>query len=177
MIPYFDIQGDDPRIYRIARIEKYIDRRGQIREAIAYGQLEKEIVVWYDLKRVKQTFSCWIVPTISKWENTRNWSQEAKNLSTTNRLSLKGGRGNSRGTERGRGRGSRGSGSTRGNYNQSYNQDYNTYPEDSGVGRGGPIGQSRRDQSYGSNYGSNIRRDGSRERWEDREVRPGRRER
>merc|ERR1712208_31812 len=71
-----DSQGDDPNIYRIARIEKYIDRRGQIREAIAYGQLEKEIMVWYDLERVKQTFSRWIVPTISKWENTRNWIQE-----------------------------------------------------------------------------------------------------
>ena len=34
---YQDTQGDEPRIYRIARIEKYIDRRGQIKEATAYG--------------------------------------------------------------------------------------------------------------------------------------------
>ena len=64
---YQDAEGDDPRSHRIARIEKYIDKKGQIKEFLAYGQMEKDILVWYDLEKLKQTFSCWIVPTVSKW--------------------------------------------------------------------------------------------------------------
>ena len=34
---YQDTEGDDPRSHRIARIEKYIDKKGQIKEVLAYG--------------------------------------------------------------------------------------------------------------------------------------------
>ena len=39
------VEGDDPRLYRMARIEKYIDVRGQTKEAIAYGKLKKYLFV------------------------------------------------------------------------------------------------------------------------------------
>ena len=164
---YQDIKGEEARTFRIARIEKYIDRKGQIREALAYGQMESEIIVWYDMELIKHTFSKWIVLEVSKWENTRNWNPEARTVSTTHRPNSRGGRGNPRGTDRGRGRGSRGAGSNRGSYNQShsqyYNQGYEADLEDSGAVRGGQIGQSRRDQGFG-------RRDNSRSRWEEDEA-------
>ena len=58
-----------------------------------------------------------------------------------------------------------------------YYQGYTTDLEDLGIGRGGSIGHSRRDQSYGSNPGSSSRRDDSKEKWEDYESRQGRNER
>ena len=127
------VEGDDPRLYRIARIEKYIDVRGQTKEAIAYGQLKKDLLVWYDLEKKQQAFPHWVIPVIPKWENTENWHAGSRNLNTTEGSSLRGGRGyrgNDRGTERGRGRGNRGG--------------YRIETEDardSGIGRGAPIGQ------------------------------------
>ena len=44
------VEWDDLRLYRMARIEKYIDARGQTWEAIAYGKLKKDLQVWYDLE-------------------------------------------------------------------------------------------------------------------------------
>ena len=41
-------------LYRMARIEKFIDARGQTKEAIAYGKLKKDLLVWYDLEKLLQ---------------------------------------------------------------------------------------------------------------------------
>ena len=59
-------EGDDPRLYRIGRIEKYIDKRGQTREAEAYGKLKRDLVVWYDLEKMQQIFHHWVIPVVSR---------------------------------------------------------------------------------------------------------------
>ena len=115
---YKDTKGDDPKTYRVARIEKYIDIEGKIREVLAYGAKDVELLVWYDIDDIKATFSNWIIPEESRWENTRDWNPDAKKAKDIQRTDSRGGgRGNPRGNDRGRGRGNRGNarGTARGN--------------------------------------------------------------
>ena len=67
--------GPAARGWRIARIEKYLDEEGRIKEAFAYGDDEKNILVWYDLEEFKRHFSNWIEPNPDKppYENTRRF--------------------------------------------------------------------------------------------------------
>ena len=67
--------GPAARGWRIARIEKYLDEEGRIKEAFAYGDDEKNILVWYDLEEFKRRFSNWIEPNPDKppYENTRRF--------------------------------------------------------------------------------------------------------
>ena len=64
--------------YLVGRIEKYIDSDGVIREAIAYGTKESELLVWYHLDDIKRTFVKFVFPDVSKWENTKTWKIEYK---------------------------------------------------------------------------------------------------
>ena len=53
MPKYSNITGST-RGWRIARIEKYLDDEGRNKEAFAYGDDEKNILVWYDLEEFKK---------------------------------------------------------------------------------------------------------------------------
>ena len=65
--------GGDPKNYRIARRERYVNEKGQIQEAMAYGTEKKYLLVWYDLDEVLAAFPKWVVPPTPKWENTGKW--------------------------------------------------------------------------------------------------------
>ena len=66
-----DTTGDEIFTYRIARIEKYIDSEGRVREALAYGDRDVELMVWYNLEELRTTFTNWRIPEVSIWQNTR----------------------------------------------------------------------------------------------------------
>ena len=49
--------GPTARGWRTAMIERYLDDEERIKEAFAYGDDEKNILVWYDLGEFKGKFS------------------------------------------------------------------------------------------------------------------------
>ena len=52
--------------YRVARIEKYIDKEGVIREALSYGDKDFQLMVWYNMEEMKQAFISWKVPEVGQ---------------------------------------------------------------------------------------------------------------
>ena len=48
--------GGDPKNYRIARRERYVNEEGLIQEAMAYGTEKKDLLVWYVLDEVLAAF-------------------------------------------------------------------------------------------------------------------------
>ena len=85
----------DIRSYLVGRIENYSD--SVIREAIAYGIKESELLVWYHFEDMKRTFVKFVFPDVSKWENTKTWKIEYKSDPITRTRK----RGNLRGYARG----------------------------------------------------------------------------
>ena len=71
-----DLNGDNFYTYRVARIEKYVDKYGTMREALSYGDKDTHLMVWYDLGEIRTAFSSWKVPEESQWVNTREWNPE-----------------------------------------------------------------------------------------------------
>ena len=54
--------GSNPRQRRVARVEKYRDEEGVIREAFAFGDSDKNLLVWYSLEAFRAQFYNWIEP-------------------------------------------------------------------------------------------------------------------
>ena len=55
-VPKFsDHVGSEPRNYKVARREKYIDEEGKLKEAISYGLDENSLTVWYDLEALRSS--------------------------------------------------------------------------------------------------------------------------
>ena len=53
-----------------SQLECYQDDHGKLREAFAYGDDEKNILVWYDLKEFKKEYSSWVEPK-PQYENSK----------------------------------------------------------------------------------------------------------
>ena len=146
-VPKHDfVSGGEPKNYRIARREKYFDKKGQIQEAMAYGTEKRDQLVWYNLNEMLAALPKWVIPTISRyqWENTENWYNGLYRRMDQERASQRGANRGSRGSDRGRGRASGGSSRSESIYDE-------TREENSGIGRGRAIGTYRRDQSYERN--------------------------
>ena len=62
------------RSYKACRIETFIDVEGNKHKALAYGEEDKGLVVWYDLKDIQATFPNWTIPESSNIENKRQIS-------------------------------------------------------------------------------------------------------
>ena len=69
--------GPNARGWRVASIECYQDDHGRLREAFAYGDDEKNILVWYDLKEFKKEYSSWVEPK-PQYENTKRFFEGLK---------------------------------------------------------------------------------------------------
>ena len=70
--PIGNFEGSDPRNYKVARNETYIDEDGVQKEAVSFS-LEDGLTVWYDLAEIKQAIPLWIPPTTAVYENIRHW--------------------------------------------------------------------------------------------------------
>ena len=46
----------------MARNEKYVDKDGNVKEAISYGTKYTELIIWYDFEEIKNFFKNWTVP-------------------------------------------------------------------------------------------------------------------
>ena len=62
--------GSDPRNYKIARKERYIDEEGTQREAVSYS-VEEGLTIWYDMDEIKQAIPLWKPHREDLYENTR----------------------------------------------------------------------------------------------------------
>ena len=51
--------GGDPKSYKVARKEKYINEEGEQREAISYG-VDHGLTVWYDMEEMRRAQPQWI---------------------------------------------------------------------------------------------------------------------
>ena len=47
---------EDVHNYNVARREKYVDKEGNVKEAISYGTKYTELIIWYDFEEVKCFF-------------------------------------------------------------------------------------------------------------------------
>ena len=95
--------GPDYHSFKIGRIEKYVDVNGVIREAVAYGDEDEKLMVWYRVEDMHAVMR-WIIPEESPWVNSRKWVNEYKRF-TNSKKSERGARGAPRSYPRGRGGG------------------------------------------------------------------------
>ena len=58
-----DHVGPEPWNYSIGSRERYIDEKGQMKEAIAYGLDEKNQAVWYDLEAIREAIPMCKIPS------------------------------------------------------------------------------------------------------------------
>ena len=66
-------EGEEVHNYNVARVEKYVDKDGNEKEAMAYGSDSNSLMVWYDWEEVKRFFKNWTVPDTPRWANTKKW--------------------------------------------------------------------------------------------------------
>ena len=182
--------GPDYHSYKVARLEKYVDIRGDTKTAVAYGDEDDKLLVWYHVSEMHERMS-WIIPAESPWVNTRKWRNELKTIPQSQKNKRGGGvaRG---GAPRRRGLAPRGRGYENRGSQDSWRENYrggksnypeNRYPEHgpdrgqyrghewkpriSGAGRSsGPASHPRKDRKRRPGY--NSRREDSRSRREDR---------
>ena len=132
---------------RVARLEKYIDEKGNINRAISYGEEESKLRVWYRLEDLQKILPKWKIPLQPIFYNGKKCSKEMKREDGERRKPRR--RKKSEPTDQptdtksdGYVRGGRG-GRARGGYtrgNRGQNQ------RGSGAGRGGPT--PREDQRW-----------------------------
>ena len=132
---------------RVARLEKYIDEKGNINRAISYGEEESKLRVWYKLEDLQKVLLKWRIPLQPVFYNGKKCSKEMKREDGEKRkprrrrkseTSDQPADGYMRGSRGGRARG----GPTRGNRGQNL--------RGNGAGRGGPT--SREDQRWQQGY-------------------------
>ena len=128
--------------FKACRIESFIDIKGNIHKALSYGEEDKSLVVWYDLKDIQNTFPRWTIPETSNIKNVKTFKY-AKNTSDQEKKTYSDAKdgGGQRGKTRGRGRGRE--------YQHQYDG-YNCY--DSGIGRGGRRYEEDSDYDRGRRY-------------------------
>ena len=78
---YRETPGPDYHTFKVGRIEKYVDKEGVIREAVAYGDEDTKLMVWYRVEKLTKVMS-WIIPDVSPWENSRIWNNDYKRGTT-----------------------------------------------------------------------------------------------
>ena len=69
--------GPDYPIYKVARIEQYIVLDGIIRTAVAYGDEDEKLSIWYSVDAMHKAMK-WIIPAVSPWVNIRKWKNQYK---------------------------------------------------------------------------------------------------
>ena len=57
--------------FLIGRREKYIDENGIIRSAVAYGDEDIKLTIWFDMEEMTRCLIKWILPEIPFWRNNR----------------------------------------------------------------------------------------------------------
>ena len=139
---------DQIKNWKACRIETFIEADGSRHKALAYGDEDTNLVVWYDLNDIKNTFPQWSIPETSDIENKRKFNYVKIRTPVLERKNYIKPivRGNQRGNYRGKGK-----------YRErgfQQHQQYDGYSSsyDSGMGRGNR--RCEEDSDYGgrSNY-------------------------
>ena len=122
---------DQIKGWKACRIETFFEKDGSKKKALAYGDEDSSLVVWYDLQDIKNTFPQWTIPENSDIENKRRFSYVKVKTPVPERKNYVRpiARSNQRGNYRGRGN-NRGRG-----YQQSQQYDGYSSSYDSGMGR------------------------------------------
>ena len=72
----------DTTSYKTYRIEKYVNIRGKIHEALSYGERDRDLTIWYKLDDIKKTSPNWTIYDVPSHENTRTFEYTKPNTST-----------------------------------------------------------------------------------------------
>ena len=74
-----DSTGPDYSEYYIGRLERYIDLRGIVRKAVAYGKDSEAMNTWYHFDDIKKALGTWVIPEVPYWYNNKKWNNRLRN--------------------------------------------------------------------------------------------------
>ena len=66
-----DSTGPDYSEYHIGRLERYIDIKGIVRKAVAYGKDSEAMNTWYYFDEIKKALGTWVIPQVPFWYNNK----------------------------------------------------------------------------------------------------------
>ena len=68
-----DTSGPDYTEYFIGRLERYLDSKGNVRKAVAYGKDSRNLNTWFHFEDVKKALGPWVLPETPYWYNNKKW--------------------------------------------------------------------------------------------------------
>ena len=69
--------------FTIGRRERYIDELGIIRSAVAYGDEENKLTIWFDMEEMTRCLKKWVLPDVPFYWNTKKWNSTLRNPAST----------------------------------------------------------------------------------------------
>ena len=79
-IPYIE-GGPNYYNFQIGRKERYIDEKGIIKSAVAYGDEESKLTIWFDMDEMVKCLKQWVPPEVPYYWNTKKWSSTLRSAS------------------------------------------------------------------------------------------------
>ena len=69
--------------YQIGRKERYIDEKGIIRSAVAYGDEEGKLTIWFDMDEMVKCLKQWVLPEVPYYWNTKKWNPTLRSAASS----------------------------------------------------------------------------------------------
>ena len=65
--------------FSIGRRERYIDEDGVIRSAVAYGDEDIKLTIWFDMEEMTRCLVKWVLPEVPFYWNSKKWKPNLRN--------------------------------------------------------------------------------------------------
>ena len=65
----WDSSGPDYLNFHMGRLERYLDDKGNLMMAVAYGKTKDDLKSWFDYDTLRESLGNWVLPTVPYWYN------------------------------------------------------------------------------------------------------------
>ena len=65
----WDSSGPDYTYFHMGRLERYLDNKGNLKMAVAYGRTKEDLKSWFNYETLREFLGNWVLPTVPYWYN------------------------------------------------------------------------------------------------------------